>query len=108
MIPRSWMNINQQEGPMDTSTLTGISTRRYALTGAGSVILATTISPRAIAMWPWFAAFSAAVAAGWLVEAIKNWGLVPQSRTSTPVAGMHAREVAPLEQQGYSVKPLYK
>ena len=84
-----------------------IATRRQAIIGAASVVATTGFSGRATAFAPWWTAFSAAAAAGWLVEALKNWGLVPEAKASTSVHGSHAQVVTPLQQQGYSVQPLY-
>jgi hypothetical protein len=42
-----------------------------------------------------------------MLEALKHWGLVPGSRAPTSVAAAHQREVGPLAQQGYSVRPVY-
>jgi hypothetical protein len=84
-----------------------IATRRQAIVGASSLIATMGIGSRAIAFTPWWTAFSAATAAGWLVEALKNWGLVPEAKASTSVQGAHGREAAPLLQQGYSVRPMY-
>jgi hypothetical protein len=45
--------------------------------------------------------------AGWFVEALRYWGLVPGSSASTSVATAHESEAAPLVRQGYSVRPMY-
>jgi hypothetical protein len=84
-----------------------IATRRQAIVGAASIAVTTGIGGQARAFAPWWTAFSAAVAAGWLVEALKNWGMVPEAKAITSVQGDHGRAVTPLQQQGYSVRPMY-
>jgi hypothetical protein len=84
-----------------------ITTRRQAILGASSLIITTGIGGPATAFAPWWTAFSAAVAAGWLVEALKNWGLVPEAKASTLVQGSHSEAIAPLQRQGYAVEPKY-
>jgi hypothetical protein len=84
------------------------TTRRIVLVGGASTLAAAGMSSEASAFWPrWVISFSAGVAAGWLVEALKYWGLVPGSGATTVIAGAHAGKVAPLEREGYRVRPLY-
>ncbi len=82
-------------------------TRREVVVGTAVLVGTSALSRPATAFWPWWTAFSAAVAAGWLVEAIKNWGLVPETRLNTSVQESHVAETTPLKQQGYSVQPKY-
>ena len=85
-----------------------VATRREALVGGASVIATVGMSTRASAAVPrWVFTFTAGVAAGWLVEALKHWGLVPGSKGSTSVAESHRREVAPFARDGYGVTPMY-
>jgi hypothetical protein len=87
-----------------------MTTRRQAMVGAASVIITTGISSRASAfIVPWAGQIAGGVAAGWLVEALKSWGLVPEARASTAptVYNDHRQNVVVLQQQGYSVRPLY-
>jgi hypothetical protein len=85
------------------------TTRRVVLVGGASVIATTAgISTPANAFLPrWIFSFTVGVAAGWMLEALKHWGLVPGSRAPTSVTAAHEREVAPLARQGYSVSPMY-
>jgi hypothetical protein len=83
-------------------------TRRQAIIGGGSVLALGGLIRPADAFGAWWIAFTAAVAAGWLVEALKNWGLVPHATAPTPVHDAHEQEALPLQEQGYSVKPLYR
>jgi hypothetical protein len=87
-----------------------LMTRRQAIVGGTSVIVTTGISSRASAfVVPWAGRIAVGVASGWLVEAIKNWGLVPEVRTNTApvVQNDHQQNVVVLQQQGYSVRPIY-
>jgi hypothetical protein len=85
-----------------------IPTRRQAILGGAGFVGATAIGGgRAEALLPWLSAVTAAVAAGWLIEALKGWGLTPGTNLGTSVAGSHAQEAAPLQQQGYNIQPKY-
>lgn len=84
------------------------TTRRVVLVGGGSVIATSGMgSPAAAAIPRWVISIGVGVAVGWMLEALKHWGLVPGSRAPTSVSGAHQREVGPLVQQGYSVRPMY-
>lgn len=87
------------------------ATRREVIVGTTTLLSSTMLVPTsALALWPspWWVAFSSAVAAGSLVEAIKNWGLNPDTKSKTDVENAHKQEVAPLKQQGYSVREVYR
>jgi hypothetical protein len=84
-----------------------VPTRRQAMIGVASLVGTTAMSGKVQAFWPWLGAFSAAAAAGWLVEALKNWGFVPDARTTTAVRQSHIQAIGPLQQQGYTVQPKY-
>ena len=68
---------------MDT-WMPAMSTRRQAIVGGASVIITAGIStPAKPFVLSWLGRVAAGVAAGWLVEALKSWGLTPQARAAT-------------------------
>jgi hypothetical protein len=78
--------------------------RAMIIAGGACLILPPAFSGRAEAIGPWMAAFTAGVASNWVVEALKNWGLVPGARTSTAVNQDHAREATRLREHGFDVR----
>lgn len=84
-----------------------LATRRQMLAGSASIIGIAAASGRAEAWSPWWTAFSAGVASGWLVEALKSWGYVPGGSAPTTVQTPHAKETDQAQRQGYSVRPMY-
>jgi hypothetical protein len=84
------------------------TTRRVVLVGGASLIATSGIGTQADAQVPrWIVSFAVGIAAGYVLEALKHWGLVPGSRAITSVAGAHEREVASIAREGYSVRPMY-
>jgi hypothetical protein len=104
----SW-EIARRETAMNTK-MQAMSTRRQAIAGVASVIVTAGIgSPARAFILAWAGRVAAGVAAGWLLEALKSWGLTPHARAATvaPVQDDHQRNVFILQQQGYSVQPTY-
>jgi hypothetical protein len=89
--------------------LPAIVTRRNALVGSFSITIITgTGYPAAAALPAWIGAVAAGTVSGWLVEALKNWGLVPQPRQQVrrDVVEHHDQETTNLRRQGYAIKPM--
>jgi hypothetical protein len=87
-----------------------VATRRQALVGAASIAITTATGHQATAfIVPWAVRVGAGVASGWMVEALKNWGLVPGAKrdTAAAVQNDHLQKSADLQRQGYTVQALY-
>jgi hypothetical protein len=94
---------------MDTH-MPAMSTRRQTLAGAASVIITAGVStPARPFILSWAGRVAAGVAAGWLLEALKSWGLTPQAHAATiaTVQDDHRQNVTVLQQQGYNVQNIY-
>jgi hypothetical protein len=54
-------------------------------------------------------AFAAGLASGWMLEVLKNYGLIPGAQwgISSAVAQEHSREVSSKADQGFNVQPVY-
>jgi hypothetical protein len=92
------------------SQMSGAVTRRQAVVGAASLILTAGLgSPASAFIVPWAGAIAVGVASGWLVEALKNWGLVPEAKASTvpEVYNDHRQNVIVMQQEGYNVRQIY-
>jgi hypothetical protein len=95
--------------------ISSIATRRQTLVGAASVIITTGISTRASAQFlpwalTWAGKISVGVASGWLVEALKNWGLVPGAKASNAslTYDFHEEDENKKRHEGYNVQLLYR
>jgi len=85
-------------------------TRRRAIAGVASVIVTAGVgSPARGFILSWAGRVAAGVAAGWLLEALKSWGLTPRSSAATiaAVENDHAEKVTVLRRGGYEVEPIY-
>jgi hypothetical protein len=84
-----------------------LTTRRQVIVGTASAAALTATRMPATAFGPWWIEIGAAVAAALLVEALKKWGLLPWESSPTTVQAEHDRQVTSVQQDGYSVQPLY-
>jgi hypothetical protein len=82
--------------------------RRKLVTAIGGCALIGR-APRAEAAWPWFVAFSAGVAASYLVEMLKNFSLIPGAQAAVPteVEKLVQRQDLELRASGFSTHRLY-
>src|SRR5262245_26413622 len=91
------------------SQISGVATRRQAIVGAASLVLTAGLGRPASAFAPWAGTIAVGVATGWLLEALKGWGLVPEAKASTAPAVYqdHRQSVVVMQQGGYSVRQIY-
>jgi len=91
-----------------------VDRRRLIVGASGSMLLIGLPLHHSDAFWPealaWWRSFSVQSAAGWLVETLKNFNLIPGSQASVPqkVQNDHLAEQSNHRSQGDGVKELYQ